>query len=677
MGLRFICARSFWLTLVLGFQIGLFWSCDKDNNPEEDPIVLPSITAVSYNATTAKLSVKGVSLGEKIDPLKIFLGLEGAEIAITKGAFAGTATEQSITFSADTKPTKAEIAALFDKNGKESIAKKIYNLKASKGFSTTNINATDAQNAVMVVGVATVITSVSYNALSGRLTVKGSYLETLQAVKASIGLTGAEVAITKGTFSGTATEQSLVFSADTKPTRVAINAILDKTGLKSSGGKAYQLKAVAGFSSVSPAAVFAVAIVTTEAYVPIAKYFVEAKIATDAVAKAPHSGVSKSEFSTIAMFLKGASGALPIVAPYVKIAGFIDEGTTATTVSVHEITYRTHFNGAVINASGILALPDGDIKGIVSIQHGTTIEHARVPTKLVISSATVMAKAIDIGDIAGNLLEFAQTAFALQGYVVLMPDYIGFGASESVFHPYIVREPSADCVVDFIFAAREYLKSKGKTVKDNKLFLTGYSEGGFVTLAAQQRLEALGEKVTASAPAAGPYDLDFTRKVVFDQDTYDNMYYLPYMVKGYKTAGVSVALEDFILPAKLTGLPALLNGMKTGGDINDHLGDQVKEVVVADALHADKYAILEKFKPFREALKSNSLHEGWTVKAPTRFYHHDRDEYVNHRNSQSAATNLGANATLVPLTETISSGSVHVGAYPEYFLEAFKWFKTF
>ncbi|MCK7491427.1 MAG: hypothetical protein MZW92_06745 [Comamonadaceae bacterium] len=48
---------------------------------------------------------------------------------------------------------------------------------------------------------------------------------------------------------------------------------------------------------------------------------------------------------------------------------------------------------------------------------------------------------------------------------------------------------------------------------DGRIFPAGYSEGGYATMAAQREIETLhaGEfAITASAPAAGPYDLSGT-----------------------------------------------------------------------------------------------------------------------------------------------------------------------
>ena len=44
---------------------------------------------------------------------------------------------------------------------------------------------------------------------------------------------------------------------------------------------------------------------------------------------------------------------------------------------------------------------------------------------------------------------------ASMGYVVVIPDYPGFGESADIPHPYLIKEPTVRSVVDMLFAVRE------------------------------------------------------------------------------------------------------------------------------------------------------------------------------------------------------------------------------
>jgi poly(3-hydroxybutyrate) depolymerase len=64
-------------------------------------------------------------------------------------------------------------------------------------------------------------------------------------------------------------------------------------------------------------------------------------------------------------------------------------------------------------------------------------------------------------------------------------------------------------MMDVLTAARSALPvALAPTAIDNhKLFVTGYSQGGYVAMAAARAMQAAGQIVTASAPMSGPYAL--------------------------------------------------------------------------------------------------------------------------------------------------------------------------
>jgi alpha/beta superfamily hydrolase len=99
--------------------------------------------------------------------------------------------------------------------------------------------------------------------------------------------------------------------------------------------------------------------------------------------------------------------------------------------------------------------------------------------------------------------------FAAEGYIVVAPNYAGYDTSTLSYHPYLVGAQQADDMIDALTAARSALPvSVAPTVTDNhKLFVTGYSQGGYVAMATHRALQAAGQTVSASAPMSGPYAL--------------------------------------------------------------------------------------------------------------------------------------------------------------------------
>ena len=164
---------------------------------------------------------------------------------------------------------------------------------------------------------------------------------------------------------------------------------------------------------------------------------------------------------------------------------------------------------------------------------------------------------------------------ASQGFIVIMPDYLGFGASaKTATHPFLYPDYyqiEAETLINLVANSTIQNASIANTnttthnagvtntdttaqnasiantditahnagiaslnlnikkrVKDNKqfLFLTGNNEGGFATLAIQKYLEASNKEypffLTASAPVAPPADLNLTVNRILARDYYIN-----------------------------------------------------------------------------------------------------------------------------------------------------------
>jgi len=105
-------------------------------------------------------------------------------------------------------------------------------------------------------------------------------------------------------------------------------------------------------------------------------------------------------------------------------------------------------------------------------------------------------------------------ALAADGYIVVAPNYAGYDTSTLGYHPFMNADQQSSDMMDALSAARAALPATN--VADNqKLFLTGYSEGGYVAMATHRALQAAGIPVTASAPMSGPYALSAFADAMF------------------------------------------------------------------------------------------------------------------------------------------------------------------
>ncbi len=166
--------------------------------------------------------------------------------------------------------------------------------------------------------------------------------------------------------------------------------------------------------------------------------------------------------------------------------------------------YRVHYNtiggaGEPTDASAAVFVPSGI---------GTSCANSR--PVLLYAHGTSLQKAYDMADIANNTeARLAAAVFAAQGFIVVAPNYTGYGGSTLGYHPYLDRDAQAADMLDALRAARAAFPSIGAR-DSGKLMVTGYSQGGHVAVATQRamQLQAGGEfAVTAAAGMSGPYAL--------------------------------------------------------------------------------------------------------------------------------------------------------------------------
>jgi pimeloyl-ACP methyl ester carboxylesterase len=93
--------------------------------------------------------------------------------------------------------------------------------------------------------------------------------------------------------------------------------------------------------------------------------------------------------------------------------------------------------------------------------------------------------------------------FVAQGFIVVAPNYAGYDQSTLSYHPYLNGDQQGKDMVDALTAARKAFPFI-KAGDSGALLVTGYSQGGYVALAAHREMQSLGMKITASAPLSAP-----------------------------------------------------------------------------------------------------------------------------------------------------------------------------
>ncbi len=206
----------------------------------------------------------------------------------------------------------------------------------------------------------------------------------------------------------------------------------------------------------------------------------------------------------------GTLTAAKVNARVAKVFGQYSVGNTSSAIDLTKLSYTSlDEDGKRVTLTGVVAWPRGGApNGLVVFCHGTIQLRDASPSRWK-------------GKENGSEAETATLAFATGGYAVIIPDYLGLGDHKAT-HPYPRNIVNSQSAVDIIDPARELARRQGYDIGP-KLYVTGYSEGGGIAMAATQKLERLAGpryRVEKSAPASGPYDVSgATRDFMLVQPT--------------------------------------------------------------------------------------------------------------------------------------------------------------
>ena len=328
-------------------------------------------------------------------------------------------------------------------------------------------------------------------------------------------------------------------------------------------------------------------------------------------------------------------------------------------VKLYRVTYSSvvpERGNKPIAATGLVAVPDiaGTSFPMVSYQHGTVYGKQEVPSFPDQSPETQLMLA----------------QFAGQGYIVIGADYFGMGLSKEP-EGYMVKASHQQATYDMLLASRAVLADL--KLSNTKLFIGGWSQGGFITMAFLEKLEAAGVKIDAAATASAPVDvqvvlngfLSFPRKN--DAAWVNSLFILS-----------SFAFENYY------GVPGLSRSL-----FNDEYYDLARKVYLREPFNvADVPTDLHKLiKPdyfnaqfFAESaygkLVAQTQAYRWVIKSPVRNYYGEADEAIAVGVGQLAMTYQRAMGNGNPVIEAVSTGlTSHRGTYATAVPQWKTWFE--
>lgn len=301
-------------------------------------------------------------------------------------------------------------------------------------------------------------------------------------------------------------------------------------------------------------------------------------------------------------------------------------------VTSYRLEYlTTDSDGKEVRASGLVSVPQkaaGARSPVLSYQHGTIFRDAEAPSNNAVASEVAVV-------------------LASLGYIVVAPDYVGFGASKGTPHPYLLAGPSAAATVDFLTAARTW-RGQANVVDNGQLFLTGYSEGGYVTMAAHRAMQEGGsphlQQLRMVVSGAGPYNVQTTMDGLVDLVRQEQPVIGALINPGFlRYLGGSVQRE-----VRRLLLRALIPGD----------ADVAYDTRFIDRFLADDVRYLDDYSNVYD----------WKPHVPVRLYHGREDRTVPYASSVStvrAMQRRGA-GDLVSLTDCRAQPAGHLQCVPPF-----------
>ena len=207
-------------------------------------------------------------------------------------------------------------------------------------------------------------------------------------------------------------------------------------------------------------------------------------------------------------------------------------GAPTCGVDVYDFQYYTvGAQGETTTASGALMVPTGASGTCSGPRPVVLYAHGTQPDK-----AANLANITDSSNTEGVMIA---AMFAAQGYIVVAPNYAGYDISTLPYHPFLNADQQSKDMIDSLAAARTALPKifSAATSDSGKLFITGYSQGGYVAMATEKAMQTAGTTVTAAAPMSGPYALAaFGDLIMYGGVNIGSTVFVPMIVTSYQEA---------------------------------------------------------------------------------------------------------------------------------------------
>ena len=252
----------------------------------------------------------------------------------------------------------------------------------------------------------------------------------------------------------------------------------------------------------------------------------------------------------------------PVALTALEGASIAATGTPTCSVTTYTLKYHT-IDGMAndTDASTAIMVPSGSA---AACQGGRPV--------LLYAHGTSVLKSTDMAKLSATEPRLVAAMYAAQGYIVVAPNYAGYAGSSLAYHPYLDSAQQAADMIDALRAARSVFAAIGAGAS-SRLMVTGYSQGGYVAMAAQRAMQTLYPaefKVTAAAPLSGPYALlQFGDAIFNGAPTQGSSAFLPLVINAaqHANAGIYASTSEVYEAPYAGGIETLMPGTLGLGDL--------------------------------------------------------------------------------------------------------------
>lgn len=337
-------------------------------------------------------------------------------------------------------------------------------------------------------------------------------------------------------------------------------------------------------------------------------------------------------------------------------------------VKVYRVVYETkNIDGSFVNASGLVTIPQKSTNAkspSILFHHGTIYQNKYAPTNNIKKDSSWV--------LPGYL-----------GFIVVSPDYIGYGESQGVMHPYANAKITASTSVDLLRATKALLKTEHIN-SNNQLFLGGYSQGGGAAIASQQLLETqLADEFSVTATSAGAGAYAISKELIEQAQLLNNNYktaiiprpsnigfVLKAMDEAYQLNMIDDIFQEKYAPVINTIYDVTQSATAIDKKLTHKASDLLKQDFLQQLLNGENPALVNAFK-------DNDIYD-WSPKAPTRLYHGKEDDWVPFKQSQIAFDTMTENGAIdLQIVECVAGENKptnHANCFVPYLFSSYKFF---